>query len=242
MTDYYIQQDNKIILFDTDKQKLLNTIEFMPQYKGLEILETEAEIVERDGGFVFLEDVKDELLQEAKDAKLKEASDKAFEYRDKTGVISFDGRPVVPVIPLDEDAESDGHAAEESEPSQTTLTVHTELLNQDDMFQRVIGFQQGIFTDDQIYNTKEDIPVYLNAQEAQALYFAITARATKLWVEDYMLYKSMIEACTTVDEVNAIVIDYDNVPVFQDTKSDGETDGDDLSPVEGTEEVTENDI
>lgn len=44
MTNYYIQQDNKIILFDTDKQKLLNTIEFMPQYKGFEILETQRPI------------------------------------------------------------------------------------------------------------------------------------------------------------------------------------------------------
>ena len=80
------------------------------------------------------------------------------------------------------------------------------------MFQRVVGFQQGIFQEDQIYNTKEDIPVYINAQEAQAIYFAIVARAQKLWVEDYMTYRSLIEACTTPEEVNAIVIDYDNVP------------------------------
>lgn len=156
-----------------------------------------------------------ELLQEAKDAKIKEASDKAFEYRDKTGVISFDGRPITPIMSLSEDGEAP-----------QTLTVHTELLNQDDMFQRVIGFQQGIFTGDQIYNTKEDIPVYLNEQEAQAIFFAMVARAQKLWVEDYMTYKSLIEACTTPEEVNAIVIDYDNVPVMEDAG------GDELSPVE----------
>ena len=154
-----------------------------------------------------------EQLASAKAAKIQEASDKAFEYRNKTGLISFDGRPVA--LPLAE--------------GETTLTVHTELLNQDDMFQRVVGFQQGIFTEDQIYNTKEDIPVYINAQEAQAIYFAIVARAQKLWVEDYMTYRSMIEACTTPEEVNAIVIDYDSVPEIPEN-SEPETEVTDENP------------
>ena len=39
---FYIQQDEKIVLFDEDKQKLQNTITFtMPQYQGLEIKEVE---------------------------------------------------------------------------------------------------------------------------------------------------------------------------------------------------------
>ena len=38
---FYIQQDDKIVLFDKDKQKLQNTITFMPQYQGLEIKEVE---------------------------------------------------------------------------------------------------------------------------------------------------------------------------------------------------------
>ena len=41
MTNYYIEKDNKIILFDEDKQKLQDTIAFMPQYQGLEIKEVE---------------------------------------------------------------------------------------------------------------------------------------------------------------------------------------------------------
>ena len=41
MTNYYIEKENKILLFDKDKQKLQDTIAFMPQYKGLEIKETE---------------------------------------------------------------------------------------------------------------------------------------------------------------------------------------------------------
>ena len=38
---FYIQQDNKILLVDEDKQKLQDTIVFMPQYEGLEIKEVE---------------------------------------------------------------------------------------------------------------------------------------------------------------------------------------------------------
>ena len=38
---FYIQQDEKIVLFDEDKQKLQDTIAFMPQYKDWEIKEVE---------------------------------------------------------------------------------------------------------------------------------------------------------------------------------------------------------
>ena len=38
---FYIKDNNKIVLFDEDKQKLQDTIAFMPQYQGLEIKEVE---------------------------------------------------------------------------------------------------------------------------------------------------------------------------------------------------------
>lgn len=41
---FYIEKDDKIILFDEDRQRLENTLEFMPQYTGLEILETDRPI------------------------------------------------------------------------------------------------------------------------------------------------------------------------------------------------------
>ena len=37
MINYYIENENKIIVFDTNKTKLQNTLNFMPQYQGLEI-------------------------------------------------------------------------------------------------------------------------------------------------------------------------------------------------------------
>lgn len=41
---FYIEQDNKIVLFDEDRNKLEKTISFMPQYKDLEIKETDRPI------------------------------------------------------------------------------------------------------------------------------------------------------------------------------------------------------
>lgn len=58
---FYIEQDNKIVLFDEDKQKLQNTLLFMPQYAGLEIKETTRPIV--DFQFADTEEYKEEQAQ-----------------------------------------------------------------------------------------------------------------------------------------------------------------------------------
>ena len=41
---YYIEENNKIVLFDEEREKLVKTLVFMPQYSGLEIKETERPI------------------------------------------------------------------------------------------------------------------------------------------------------------------------------------------------------
>ena len=60
---FYIQQDEKIILFDEDLQKLQNTLLFMPEYSNVEILETDRNIIMLNEEFVF----EDEHLQELQD-------------------------------------------------------------------------------------------------------------------------------------------------------------------------------
>ena len=60
---YYIQQDEKIILLDEDKQKLQDTIAFMPQYKGLDIQEVPEGYVIYDFELMTIEE------KEAKDAQ-----------------------------------------------------------------------------------------------------------------------------------------------------------------------------
>ena len=41
---YYIEQDGQIKLHDTDKNRIENTLKFMPQYKGLELKQTDRPI------------------------------------------------------------------------------------------------------------------------------------------------------------------------------------------------------
>ena len=64
---FYIQQDEKIVLFDENLERLQNTITFMPQYQGLEILETEREIIELNNEFVFKDEVQEELEQQERE-------------------------------------------------------------------------------------------------------------------------------------------------------------------------------
>jgi hypothetical protein len=71
MTNYYIQQDDKIVIFDTDKAKLQTTLDFMPQYKGLEIQQTERPIVLCDDCEVF-EFADTEEYKEHQEQKRKE--------------------------------------------------------------------------------------------------------------------------------------------------------------------------
>ena len=60
---FYIQQDEKIVLFDEDRQKLQNTILFMPQYQGLEIKEVQEGYVIYDFELMTVEE------KEAKEAQ-----------------------------------------------------------------------------------------------------------------------------------------------------------------------------
>lgn len=85
MTKYYISKDNRIVLFDEDLQRLVNTLRFMPQYAGLEIFETDKEIIQRNGEFAFKEDIQSELFAEAK-AKRLEENKEAYEAALKAGV------------------------------------------------------------------------------------------------------------------------------------------------------------
>ena len=54
---FYIQQDEKIVLFDEDKQKLQDTIAFMPQYEGLEIKEVQEGYVIYDFELMTVEEM-----------------------------------------------------------------------------------------------------------------------------------------------------------------------------------------
>lgn len=64
MTNYYIECNNHIVLFDTDKKRLLDTLSFTPQYQDLEIKETKRPIID----FQFA-DTEDYIQEQARKEK-----------------------------------------------------------------------------------------------------------------------------------------------------------------------------
>ena len=69
---FYIEQNNKIVLFDTDRQKLENTLLFTPQYAGLEIQETQEDYTIIDFKLITIEEANEIELNKAKQTKVQE--------------------------------------------------------------------------------------------------------------------------------------------------------------------------
>lgn len=64
---FYIEQDDKIVLFDKDEQKLQDTIAFMPQYQGLEIKETKEGYVIYDFELMAVEEMEEKQTQKERE-------------------------------------------------------------------------------------------------------------------------------------------------------------------------------
>lgn len=64
MTNYYIEIDGLIKKYSNDKEKLLTTLKFQPQYQGLEIQETERPLAPSSDGTCYLFADSDAYLQE----------------------------------------------------------------------------------------------------------------------------------------------------------------------------------
>lgn len=62
---FYVEKNNKIVLYNDDRQTLENTLLFTPQYKGLEIKETDRPIVD----FEFADTPEWEEKQKEKERK-----------------------------------------------------------------------------------------------------------------------------------------------------------------------------
>ena len=67
--NYYVEKENGIFLYDIDFNRLQATIGFMPEAQGLDILETEKEIVNYKGKYYFEDDEEYIAQKEADEAK-----------------------------------------------------------------------------------------------------------------------------------------------------------------------------
>ena len=68
---YYIQQDDNIVLFDIDRQRLEGTLKFTPQYKGLEIQETEEGYTIVDFQLITIEKAEQEAQEKERERVMK---------------------------------------------------------------------------------------------------------------------------------------------------------------------------
>lgn len=64
---FYITKDNVIVLYDEDRKRLVGTLAFMPQYEGLEVLETNENETIVDGELLTLEEA--EEIKKQKEAE-----------------------------------------------------------------------------------------------------------------------------------------------------------------------------
>lgn len=61
MNYYVINTDNEIVLVNSDRKVLHDTLEHLPQYQSCEILETDREIIMLDDKFVFADEHQDDI-------------------------------------------------------------------------------------------------------------------------------------------------------------------------------------
>lgn len=78
---FYIQQDEKIVLFDEDKQKLQDTIAFMPQYEGLEIKEVEEGYIIYNFELMTVEEMTEKQAQKEREYRNQEIDEKIKELQ-----------------------------------------------------------------------------------------------------------------------------------------------------------------
>ena len=79
---YYIENDNKIVLFDEDKQRLQNTIAFTtPQYQGLEIKEVEEGYVIYNLELITVEEKEAKEAQKERERRNQEIDEKIKELQ-----------------------------------------------------------------------------------------------------------------------------------------------------------------
>lgn len=188
--NYYIEQNRKIVLFDTDKEKIQNTLMFIPDLQGSEIKETQRPIVLSDdcSEFIWADTAEylSEELAKAKELKTQEATDKAYSFEEKDALIT------VSATNLKTRASGTYHI-EGNLTNNIKMSAYASTLDDTSVVP---------------WNTKENVNILLNKTACDTLTSIMSQLNAKLWTVDFPTYLAQIDACETVDEVNAITIEY----------------------------------
>lgn len=123
-----------------------------------------------------------ELLEQAKQAKYEEANLKAFEYLESgEAVFTYEEGKSIEA--------TDGNIAK------LGLALVNFILQQD-------------YTSTIEWNTKENENVQLNAEQLQVIVAGLQGIQAQVWTVKFVAYNTTIAEAQTLEEVNAIIIDY----------------------------------
>ena len=224
MTNYYIEKDNKIVLYDNDANRLELSIAFMPQYIDLEIKETERPLVLSDdcSEFIWADTAEylSEELAKAKELKTQEATDKAYSFEEKDALIT------VSATNLKTRASGTYHI-EGNLTNNIKMSAYASTLDDTSVVP---------------WNTKENVNILLNKTACDTLTSIMSQLNAKLWTVDFPSYLAQIEACETKEDVEAIEIEYQNPAEIVDVNippEEGETADENTTGIE-LPEVQEN--
>lgn len=140
-------------------------------------------VIVQDGELVLNPNWSDIELQQAKQTKYQEANSKANEFL-QSGEALYEFE--------------EGKHIEATDGNIAKMTAYALAY--------VTGQLQP--TDTVVWNTKEDETVNLNQAQIVAILNGLGNVQAVVWSVQYPVYVSMIESATTVEEVEAIVIDY----------------------------------
>lgn len=178
MNYYVLNENNEIALFDTDRERLQNTLKFYPKNLSpdSEILSTNREIVSIDGKLVFADEHEDEVLTQAKTAKLKELKDLVQKYT----VNDCDEMYITSSL---------GYA------------VNADKTAQDNIRGLIEGHDESDLITYKLYdNTFKD---NVTIADLKVLLKECALNGENLYTQKFK-YIAQINACTSVEEVNAI--------------------------------------
>lgn len=97
---YYVESDNKIVIYNKKKYIVENTLNYEPRYAGLSIKKSDKEIVEFEGNFYFEDDENYLAMKEAKEhERIQELSMTRSDFFDSTiKAWGVDGNELLPVV------------------------------------------------------------------------------------------------------------------------------------------------
>lgn len=124
----------------------------------------------------------------AKESKIQEATDKAYSFEQTDALITVKATNAMTRV-------SDLYHIEGHFTNMIKISAYAQSMGDEEILP---------------WNTKENINVFLNKTGCAQLSALMQQMNVKLWTVDFPTYIAQIEACTTVDEINAINVEYKN--------------------------------